>query len=271
MNMPGPLRSQRRSTVLAGLSLLGMAGCTPVRGPRLVPLPAVSRPEPAPRSQRRAEREALLRASHTHLISLAAAHQQLANQSALAERIRHLAIPLRSAVEAIRADSSSTSWPIDVVVTGEGADVIPLLPASLVLVIDADHPVVQSGDLLSALIAHGLAHGLRDHALEADGLIDGLPQFSLIQEREADRDTCEILARAGLEPMLAWHLRKALVRAADGSTSNGLTRPARTDPFGAGQSQQWARRHPAPPRAQQSIESFAARVEPLRAAAAAVR
>jgi hypothetical protein len=246
MSMPSPVRRHRRSTTLGLLSALGLGGCTSSGGPRLVPLPAVSRSQPQPLSQRRTEREALLRAARERLIGQADPRGQLATRSALGDRIRSLAAPLQHAARALRAEAPTSDWPIDVLAgepSSEAADVIPLLPVSLVIVLPANHPIARSDDVLSALIAHGLAHGLRDHALETEVLKDGLPWFSPIEEREADRDTCEILARAGLDPLLAWRLRSAW----------------RTE------------RHPEPPRARQAIESFSARVESLRAVAAAVR
>lgn len=279
MSMPSPVRSQRRSAALGLLSLLGLVGCAPVSGPRQVPLLPVSRPEPPPLAQRRIERIALLGAARDRVLARAAAHGQLLTQSALGDRIRRLAAPLIPAAGAVRAEALTTPWPIDVIAgdlvgqaQSEGgqpnldqvsmdsgimaADVIPLMPVSLVIVLPADHHVALPEGLLSALIAHGLAHGLRDHPLETDLLIDGLPGFSAIQEREADRDTCEILARAGLDPRLAWQLRQ-------------IWEP--TDPPGGRSTGPWPRRHPDPPHARQAIESFAARVDPLRAAAAAVR
>lgn len=275
MSPSNPVRLKRRSSALGLLSLLGLAGCMPARRPRLVPLPPVSQPEPPPLSQRRREREALLKAARERLLARAEASGRVVTHLALGDRMRRLAGPLVRAAQAVRAEALANEWPIDVLVGSEGADVIPLLPVSLVIVLPLNPPGPRSDDLLSALIAHGLAHGLRDHALEADTLKDGLPWFSAIQEREADRDTCEILARSGLDPMLAWRLRDALAQAHEGSQSNS---PSGGDSLrgGAGRTGErsgllWTLRHPDPPRAQQAITSFAARVEPLRAAAAAVR
>jgi predicted Zn-dependent protease len=154
------------------------------------------------------------------------------------------------------------------------ADILPMVPTGLVVVLpllpgqaqeadpllkgdQADHSDLTGldDDLLSALLAHGLAHGLRDHALETEWIAAGLPRFTPIQEREADRDTCEILARAGMDPMLAWHLRARMAQ--------GLPQPA--------SAHDWAQRHPDPPQARQSIAAFAARVRPLQSNPPVVR
>lgn len=275
MSKTTALHRSRRTVTLGLASVFGLSACAPSTGPRLVPLPPVSRPEPPPLSQRRSEREALLRTARDRLLAVAAAQGQLLTQSALGDRVRRLASPLQMAAQAVRAEARARDWPIEVLAGKEGADVIPLLPLSLVIVLPVNDGAAVSDDLLSALIAHGLAHGLRDHALEADTLKDGLPWFSAIQEREADRDTCEILARSGLDPMLAWRLRDALAQAPEDSRSNSPSGgvslrggPGRT---GERSGLVWTLRHPDPPRAQQAIASFSARVEPLRAAAAAVR
>lgn len=286
---------QRRSIALGGVALMGLAGCSSPSGPRLVPLPPISRPEPPPLSQRRSERVILLKALRERLLAHAATNGQVLTNATLGDRVRQLAAPLRVAARAVRAGAIATEWPIDilggglripegslaisqppsrstVLQFGEGADVIPLQPVSLVLVLPDPDPFLGSDDLLSALIAHGLAHGLRDHALESDIQKDGLPGFSAIQEREADRDTCEILARAGLDPLLAGRLRSTQTQQAQGHLAP--VRPLHQQQSGRPVMQRvanWSNRHPDPPHAQQAIELFAARVEPLRAAAAAVR
>lgn len=261
---PAPLRPLRRPALLGLIGLVGVAGCAPIPGPRLIPLQSSSPPERPPLALRRSEREVVLAAAHTGLLQTAREQGRLLSAGPLGARLLRLAEPLQRAAQSVRRARAPSSWPIDVIrteITGV-ADILPMVPSGLVVVLpllpgQADHSDLTGLDdnLLSALLAHGLAHGLRDHALETEWIAAGMPRFTPIQEREADRDTCEILARAGMDPLLAWHLRARMAQ--------GLPQPA--------SAHDWAQRHPDPPQARQSIEAFVARVRPLQSNPPVVR
>ena len=245
---PAPTRPLRRPALLGLIGLAGAAGCAPIPGPRLIPLQSTSLPERPASAVRRAEREAVLAAAHPALLENAREQGRLLSAEPLGVRMLRLAEPLKRAAGSVREGRTPSSWPIDVIraqIKGV-ADILPMAPVGLVVVLP--DPTGLDDALLSALLAHGLAHGLRDHALETEWIAAGVPRFTPIQEREADRDTCEILARAGLDPMLAWHLRARMAQ--------GMPPPA--------SAHDWAQRHPDPPQARQSIEAFAARVRPLQ-------
>ncbi|MFZ9407255.1 MAG: hypothetical protein ACO26U_09180 [Burkholderiaceae bacterium] len=252
--IPRPLR---RPMALGLIGLVGLAACAPTAGPRLIPLKPANPPDRPALSLRRAERAARLEEIRQGLLVRARAQGRWMTDSPLGERILRLSAPLLEAAREVRPERADSAGPIDVILmdTNGVADVLPMAPAGVILVLPVQASAPDLGDpLLSALLAHGIAHGLRDHALETEWLDAAGPRFTPIQEREADRDTCELLARAGLDPMLAWDLR---ARLAQGSRPTPPT--------------DWGRRHPDPPGARQSIEAFAARVKPLRANTPAVR
>jgi hypothetical protein len=246
---PGaPTRGARR----AALRRLGGA-CAGALTSVLVSTPARSAAAPSTAAPSVAP-EALLGQAREALLSEAAQTGRLLSHSRLAQRVQALAEPVLRASLALRPDWPQSGWRIDLVAApqAEGVNLMVFGRQDLVIQWPQRPEFELPEPLLSALIAHGVAHGLRDHAREAlrwselarVDLRAG-PRFELIAEREADRDTTELLARAGLEPGLAWTLREALTGA-------------------PGPRSAWSLTHPEPPQAKEAIERFAARVAPLR-------
>lgn len=243
-------------------------------------LPAASL-SPQPWAIRRARRQADLARAHQALLEQAAREGRLLTGSTFGQSVQRLADPIFAASRAIRPDWPSSGWRLDVVVTADpqGTNVLTFGRQELVVLWPAGKEMTASPgsnalaltDLLAALIAHGVAHGLREHALETDALADGLPGYDQIAEREADRDTTELLARAGSAPRLAWTLRDTLSRDTLSRETPARDMPAREavsrDMHGgerAALRTAWSRTHPEPSQAREAIERFSQRVSPLQ-------
>jgi hypothetical protein len=207
--------------------------------------------------------EAQLLQARDALLGRSAQQGRLLRGSALDERVQRLAGPILSASRALQPDWVLSRWRIDLVTTerSDGLNILNFGAQDLLIEWPQDPSFDLPDRLLVALLAHGVAHGLRGHAREAVlwpsagaagaqaeaiadlGRLSVGPRFEVIAEREADRDTTELLARAGHEPRLAWTLRETL---------GALRSPSA-----------WRLTHPDPPQAREAIERFAARVAPL--------
>jgi hypothetical protein len=235
-----------------------------------------------PERLRTSAADLLIQARDT-VLTLAAKEGRLLAGSGLDERVQRLAGPVLRAAEALRPDWALTRWRIDLVATArpDGLNILVFGTQDLLLQWPARAGFDIPDPLLAALLAHGVAHGVRDHARESvrwpaatssagaqarpeataevrRALLEG-PRFEVIAEREADRDTTELLARAGLDPHLAWTLRDTLAP----SRSPFSGQHGRVSAADAARPSAWALTHPEPPQARAAIERFAARVGPL--------
>lgn len=266
-------RHRMVGAVVAVGAVSGLVGCQWLRTPPPEGLGAerleASRP-PVAEAQLQAAAERVF----AGIREAARADGSLDTDSDSSQRIRNIARRLIAVSGALRADAPDWKWEV-LVLRSPSLDVWCLPGGKLIVHSSLISRPEMSDDEAAAVIAHEIAHAIREHARERAGMAEAwralLPQsdppvtadgpdrqsalafqimtqwpYGIPHETEADRLGVELAARAGFDPRA---ILSSLEKLAPGRHT---TAP------------EWTLRHPSSRSRSRDLDAYATRVAPLQ-------